>query len=362
MNLKSYLRLLADIYKEWNEDKVPRLAAALAYHTIFSLAPLLVILVAIAGLVFGEDAARGEITAQFAGLIGQEGARFIEQIIMNASQPADGLIATIIGLLVLLLGASGVFGQLQDALNTVWEVKPRDGGGLLELIKNRSLSFTIVLGSGFLLMVSLVLSAALSAASRFVSSLLPGSALVWRTAELAVSFAVVALIFAVIFKVLPDVEIRWSNVWVGAIMTAVLFTIGKHLIGLYLGTASVGSAYGAAASLVVLLLWIYYSSQIMLFGAEFTQVYTRWHVDVVKPKQHAESLTEDSRLKEGIPHKYPQYKAGMLVHKQTNIPAARLITYRMPAEPISIRVLSAFLLGLITGAFGIFWSGKCRPS
>jgi len=290
-------------FREWSEDKASRLAAALAYYTIFSIPPLLLIAIAIAGQVFGTEAAQAEVSNQIGTLVGPTAADAIEQILENASQPGGGLIATIVGIAALLFGASGVFGQLQEAMNTIWEVAPRPDRGIMGTIKDRFLSFTMVLGIGFLLLVSLVLSAALALVGNFLAELVPGGAVVvMRIVNFAISLGITTLLFALIFKIIPDVEIEWSEVWVGALVTAILFTLGKELIGWYMGRFAPGSTFGAAGSLVVLLLWVYYSAQILFLGAEFTQVYAKRQGSGIRPDESAVRLTEEERMQQGIPH------------------------------------------------------------
>jgi membrane protein len=302
--LKILFALLKETFKEWQEDKVTRLAAALAYFTIFSLAPLLIVVIAIAGAVFGHEAATGQLVREIRGLVGTDGARVIEDMIQNAATPGSGgTLATIIGVVTLILGASGVFGQLQDALNTIWGVMPKPGLGIKETIKNRILSFALVLGIGFLLLVSLVLSAGLSAVDEFLNNQFPGGGLLLQILNFVISYAVITLMFATMYRFLPDVKIAWRDVWVGAAVTAALFTIGKFLIGLYLGNSSTASVYGAAGSLVVLLIWIFYSAQIMLFGAEFTQVYATRYGSHLEPADNAIPITMDARARQGIPLK-----------------------------------------------------------
>ena len=302
MSPRAAFDLLKTTYSDWSEDKASRLAAALAYYTAFAIAPLLLIAIAIAGFAFGEDAARGQVSAQLEGLLGADAAQAVETAIANSGKSGATTISAIVGLATLLWSASNVFAQLQDALNTVWEVAPKPGAGIMATLKKRFLSMTMVLGTGFLLLVSLVLSSALSALGNFLNNLLPAAGLLWQVVNLAISFAVITLLFAAIYKVLPDVEIAWSDVWIGAAVTALLFTIGKLLIGLYLGHASVGSTYGAAGSLLVLLIWVYYSAQILLFGAEFTQVYAREYGTRIVPDESAVPVTEEARAKQGIPH------------------------------------------------------------
>jgi membrane protein len=303
MNARAAFDLLKATFAEWREDRAERLAAALAYYTMFSIAPLLLIAIAVAGLVFGEEAARGQVVGQLRGLVGQEGGEVIETAISNANRPAAGILATVVGLITLFLGASGVFGQLKDALNTIWEVKPKEGQGFIAVIKDRFLSLTMVLGVGFLLLTSLVISAALAALSDFLGGLLPGLEFFWQVVNFVISFAVVTLLFALIYKILPDVKIAWRDVWLGAAVTALLFTIGKTLLGLYIGNAGVGSAYGAAGSLLVILVWVYYSAQILFFGAEFTQVYAKQSGRRIVPEANAEPVTEEERAQQGTPRR-----------------------------------------------------------
>ncbi|MGF1589642.1 MAG: YihY/virulence factor BrkB family protein [Pleurocapsa sp.] len=288
IRVKSIFKLIKEAFVEWQQDKASMLAAALAYYTVFSIAPLLVIAIAIAGAVFGQDAAQGEIVSQINQLVGQEGAEAIETILANADQPQLGSISSIISVVVLFIGASGVFAQLQEALNTVWNVKVKANAGIWEFIRKRLLSFGMVLAIGFLLLVSLILSAMLSGIGKLEINLLPGLTPLWQIANFVVSFSLITLLFALIYKYLPDAKIHWQDVWVGAIITALLFNIGKSLIGLYLGRGSLGSAYGAAGSFIVFLAWVFYSAQILLFGAEFTQVYARKYGKKIRPDSHAE--------------------------------------------------------------------------
>ena len=325
MRLQDGLKLIKDTAAEWSEDNVPLLAAALAYYTVFSLAPLLLIAIAIAGFFFGEEAARGEIIGQIQGLVGKEGAEAIQAMIQNATRPGSGsAIATITGVVILLFGASGVFGQLQVALNTIWEVKPKPGNGIKSFLQSRFLSFAMVLVIGYLLLVSLVLSAGLAAVSNYFGELVPGFVIVGQIVNFVISFGVVTVLIAAIYKFLPDVDIPWKNLWVGAGVTALLFNLGKFLLGLYLGNGSVGSAYGAAGSLIVLLVWVFYSAQILLFGAEFTQVYSKYRGVPIEPSKHAVHIPKPSdhssnkpfRLKQS-PIKsrqtpYVQYALGLL--------------------------------------------------
>jgi len=270
---------------EWIDDQVPRRAAALTFYAGFSLAPLLLIAISIAGLVFGTDAVRGRVVEQLQGLLGPDAARAVETALKNTRTTGSSVLATIIGVATLFVGASGVFGELQESLNEIWKVRKKPGLGIREFLRSRFLSFTFVVGSGFLLLVSLLVSAFLEAVTR----LFPSTALL-RIAGLALSFAVVGTLFAMMFKKLPDVRTRWSDVWLGAAITAVLFTVGKWLIGLYLGHSALSSSYGAAGSFVVLLMWLYYSSQIVLFGAEITHAYAHEFGAEPVPNENAVSL------------------------------------------------------------------------
>ncbi|MBZ0298729.1 MAG: YihY/virulence factor BrkB family protein, partial [Anaerolineae bacterium] len=298
---RTLFNLMKTTFDEWNRDKAPRLAAALAYYTAFSIAPLLVIVIAVVGLVYGQEAARGEIVRQIQGQVGPDIAQMIQTMIENSATQSSGVIATILGLAAIIFGAAGFFGQLQDALNTVWEVTPKPGKGLITVIKERFLSFTMVLGIGFLLLVSLTISAMLASLHHFVGNLLPEAQFITQILNIVLSFGLITVMFAMIYKVLPDVQIAWKDVWVGAMLTAMLFTIGKALLGLYLGNSGVSSTYGVAGSFVVLLLWVYYSAQILLFGAEFTQVYARRFGSQIVPSENAVRVTDAQRAEEGIP-------------------------------------------------------------
>lgn len=278
--------LLKSVFSAWWQDNAPRLGAALAFYTLFSLSPLLIIAVGVAGLIFGREAAQGHIIAQIEGLMGHDGAIAVQALIESARKPASGIMANLFGLFTLLVGATGLFGELQASLNTIWEVPDQPGTGVVGILKTRFLSFTMVLGMGFLLLVSLVVSAALAAAGHSLSGIFPKVALVGLVVNFLVSILVTTLLFAMIYKYLPNVTIAWSDVWIGAAVTALLFTGGKFLIGLYLGTSGMASAYGAASSLVIILIWVYYSAQIFLLGAEFTQIYsTRWGSRFAYPSQ-----------------------------------------------------------------------------
>ena len=262
--------LLKQTFSEWLEDKAPQLGAALAYYTVFSLAPLVLVLLAIVGLIFRNDpgGAWNKITEQMSYFLDKSAVEVVQNIAQKAAQPNKSLVATIIGILLALFGASGVFGQLQDALNTIWGVKAKPGGGIWGFLRSRFLSFTMVGGVCFLLLVSLTLEIVLKGFSHYIQGVLPGGIVIAMAAYWIFDLAVIILLFAIIFKFLPDAKIQWRDVWIGAAITAVFFAIGKWALGLYLGSGGAASAYGAASSLITLLLWVYYSSQILLFGAE----------------------------------------------------------------------------------------------
>ncbi|MEO1620246.1 MAG: YihY/virulence factor BrkB family protein [Cyanobacteria bacterium J06632_3] len=301
---------------QWQRDKVSRLAAALAYYTTFSLAPVLIIVIAVASFLFERSTVQAQLVEQMQGLLGENAAGLIQEMLTSQSSTGDSFWATAMSVGLLILGASGLFIQLQDALNTVWNVVPKKDEGFWKLVRDRILSFGMVLAIGFLLLVSLLLSAGLAAVSTlFGDSVLLGWDAGWQLLNVGLSFGITTLLFALIYKVLPDVKISWSDVWIGAAMTALLFTLGKTLIGLYLGNSSVASAYGAAGSFVVLLLWIYYSAQILLFGAEFTQVYANRFGSNIRPDEHATyaagvtPLEKGMTAKKNLPQTRSEYRA-----------------------------------------------------
>ena len=285
---KSIVALFKNTASEWIEDKCPQLGAALAYFTVFSLAPLILVLLAVFGLFFGSsEHAREKITEQLQYFIDPSGIKVIKDIAASAAKPTSSVLATSLGIIVALFGASGVFGQLQDALNTIWGVKPKPGAGLWGFLRARFLSFAMVAGVCFLLLVSLTVETVLRSLSGYLRSRLPGGDTLALVLFFLFDLVVIVLLFAMIFRFLPDAKIVWRDVWVGATLTAVLFVIGKFFLGLYLGSGAAGSAYGAASSLITLLLWIYYAAQILLFGAEFTQVYTNTYGSHIEPEEHA---------------------------------------------------------------------------
>jgi membrane protein len=273
---ESLWAMITHAFEAWNDDYAPSMGAALAYYTIFSLAPLLIVVIAIAGLIFGADAARGEIVGQIQGMVGQQGAEAIQTLLASANTPSRSLMASIIGIATLLLGATSVFGELQTSLDRIWRAPALDQPqGLWGLVRSRLLSFGMVVAMGFLLLVSLVVSAALSAVNGWGNTIFPAWGTLLQILNLAVSFGVTTLVFAMMYRILPRVHIAWGDVWIGALATAVLFTVGKYLIGLYIGRAGISSGFGAAGSLIVILVWVYYSAQIFLLGAEFTWVYAQ---------------------------------------------------------------------------------------
>jgi membrane protein len=289
---KSYaarvLDLLVSAAKEWSRDKCPQLGAALAYYTVFSLAPLVLVLLGVFGLIYGgSEQARQKILEQLRYLIDPSGVKVFQDIANSAAEPKAGILATAIGILIALFGASGIFGQLQDALNTIWAVKPKPGQGIWGFIRARFLSFAMVGGVCFLLLVSLTVENLMRGLHSYLQSIVPGGHYLGLAVFYVFDLAIIVLLFAMLFRYLPDAKIAWRDVWTGAILTAILFVIGKFLLGLYLGSGAAGSAYGAASSLVTLLLWIFYSAQILLFGAEFTKVYANMYGSHVEPEEHA---------------------------------------------------------------------------
>jgi membrane protein len=274
MRAKDFLSILKTTFGAWNRHEAPRLGAALAFYTILSLSPLVIIVVAVGGLLFSRSTAQMHILNEVQGMIGPEGGKAVQSMLANAQKPAAGILGSLVGLLSLLFGASGVFTELRSALNLIWEVKPRETSGVVALLRERFFSFGMVLSIGFLLLVSLVVSTVLAALGKFFGGLLPVPSPVIAVVNFLLSYIGVAVLFGFIFRFVPEAKVRWKNVWLGACVTALFFTIGKTLIGLYLGKSSVGSPYGAAGSVIVVIVWVYYSAQIFFFGAEFTHAYT----------------------------------------------------------------------------------------
>ena len=295
--LRELSRTVTGAFFEWNEDKVPRMAAAIAFYAVFSLTPIVVIAYKIAQWSFGPEAALREILAQAAFLIGPEGAKVIEELIKNPNPQPASTLASIAGIGAMIFAATGMFTELKDALNTIWEVQPKPGIGLVQMIRDRFFAFAMVLVLWFLMLVSLVMSAALAALARYASPYVAGL----QVAEATLSLALITLLFALMYRFLPDVKVAWRDVWLGAAVTAGLFVAGKSLFGLYLGHSAIGSSYGAAGSLVIVILWVYYSCLILLFGAEMTQVQACLHRAPVTPTAQAVHVTEHARCQEGIP-------------------------------------------------------------
>jgi membrane protein len=308
MNFKKIRAILKATFSEFGEDNVLRLSAALAYYAIFSIGPLLVIAVGLAGLAFGHQTVHREIHQQLQSMVGANSANTVDSM-MAAQSHGTNLLMTVIGLVVLLSGAAGVFGALQDSLNTIWEVKSKSGIGIWGILRKRLVSFSMVLVIGFLLLVSLALTTFLNAVTGHLGNKLPMSEALAHVLNFAVSFGVISLLFAMIFKYLPDVHVSFRKVWVGAIGTALLFTIGKYLLALYLGRASTASSYGAAGSVVLLLMWVYYAAVILFLGAEFTQVYAKQTGVAPVPTQYAVPVTEEGRAQQGMSrHEYKPSK------------------------------------------------------
>lgn len=311
--MSKFFEVAKQTFKEFGEDKAPRLGAALAYYTVFSIGPLLLIAVAMAGIFLGPEAARGQISGELGKVFGPRMAEALEQMIQAAAKPKSGTLATIIGVVTLLFGASGVFGQLKDALNTIWNVETEKASGVKGFVRKRFLSMAMVLAIGFLLLISLAFDAVVSAMGPWLGRLVGGEAIV-HAIQLVISFGISTVLFAAIFRLLPDLKIAWRDVWLGAVLTSVLFVVGKWGLGLYLGKAAVGSAYGAAGSLVILLIWVYWSAQILFLGAEFTQVYARMYGslkgDTSKREARAQAQRPEDRPRASEVHEAVPVRAG----------------------------------------------------
>lgn len=290
--------LLKGAGKDWMEDRATRLAASLAFYTMLSLAPLLVLAVSLLGKLFKEDAARHHVQTYLTDVMGPKTAGTVMEMIGPLSRPGSGMVATIISSVILCMSASGVFGELQDSLNTIWEVKPRPNRGILGILRERFVPFVLVLGICFLLLVSMIATTVLAGLTKQLSG--QGPVWVWHVVNIVASFIVVGLVFALMFKYLPDAKVRWRDVWPGAIGTAVLFTVGKFFLGWYLGRASTTSVYAAAGSLLSVLLWVYYSSQILFFGAEMTKAHARMSCGQITPADNAVKVTGNEREQQGM--------------------------------------------------------------
>jgi membrane protein len=274
MRFQRWVSLCKKAVDCWLDDRAPTMGAAIAYYTVFSLAPLLFMVIAVAGLVFGRQAAEGALFGELADLVGPESAVAVQAILRSASGTWSGIFATAVGIGTLIIAATAVLGELQSALNLIWKVPPYTGLGLWHFIRSRLVSLSLILAIGFLLLVSLAMSTALTAFSDYLDRILPGLATILRIVHLVLSFIFTTVLFAMIFKILPDKGVKWEEVWLGAAVAALLFTAGKHLISLYIGSSNITSTYGAAAALIIILVWVYYSVQILLLGAEFAKAYT----------------------------------------------------------------------------------------
>lgn len=283
--------LLKETYVQWDEDQAARQAASLALYTLLSVAPLLIVSIKVAGLALGDEAARGQVSQEMGRLVGPQAGAAIEAMVANAKEPGEGVLGSLIGLCVLLFGASGVFGELQTSLNQMWEVKPKPNRGAMGFVKDRFFSFTMVMGVAFLLLVTLVVSAVLATVTEHFRDWIPFPAL-WWVLDLGIGLGVTTVLFALIYKVIPDVQIQWRDVWVGAFATALLFSVGRVLLSWYVGRSATVSPFGAAGSLVALIVWVYYSAQILFFGAEFTQVFATRYGSHILPSVNAVSIHE----------------------------------------------------------------------
>jgi membrane protein len=336
MRPRQMFGLLKQAVSSWSADYAPSMGAALSYYTLFSIAPLLLIVISVAGLIFGDDAVRGEVFGQLQGILGADGAKAVEDMLQSVSKTGEGIVATVTGVAVLLLGATTVFGELQNALDRIWRAPAREqSSGWWSLLRTRLLSFGMVLGIAFLLMVSLVLSAAVSALGKWFGG---GAEALVHTLELALSFGLMTVLFALIYKFIPRVHIAWHDVWIGAAVTALLLSVGKFLIGLYLGKSAVASSFGAAGSLVVLMVWVYYAAQIFLLGAEFTWVYAH------------ELGSRRGQPRPGAEERKPSAEQQPVV--QPALPAnAPLWSAAPPRKRSPIPALAAFAVGAVLGFF-----------
>lgn len=355
-NLPTLLKLS---YQGWKEDNASRLAASLAYYTIFSLGPLLIIVIAVTGLFWQKEAVQSQVMSQVQNLVGAKGATFVSDLLTSASSPARGIVATIVGIITLIFGALGVFNELHNALNTIWDVKEEETKGLVNVIKkvifSRLLSFTMILGIGFLLLVSLVISAGLSAVQQTMGNLFPFSEFILQIINLVISIGVITVLFALIYKFLPDAEIAWRDVWLGAFVTALLFSLGKMLIGIYLGNSAIASSFGAAGSLVLLLVWIYYSAQILFFGAEFTQVYAnKYGSKIVAEGEEAKAQAEETPQAGRKPSK--EFKPKLVTPAAAAISTreSRLERENSQTARVFVGLMAvSFFTGILTTIFGL---------
>lgn len=295
MKPKSLFQMASTAFTSWKDDFASSMGAALAYYTVFSMAPLLIIVIAVAALIFGQDAAHAAIMDQARGMIGENGAKAIEGMLASAQEPKQGMLAGTLGILAVIIGATSVFAELETNLNRIWKVEPEKGSGVWDFFRKRLLSAGMVLAIGFLLIISLVISAAIAVWGKYWSGWFDGLEVLLHAANFLISVAVITVLFAMIYRFMPRVAIRWGDVWIGALVTSLLFSLGKFLIGLYIGKSGVESTYGAAGALVVLLVWVYYSAQIFLLGAEFTKVYAESHGSRMNLKPRTVSSTDIPR-------------------------------------------------------------------
>lgn len=348
MKLSDLPSLLKQTWTEFNDDKAPRLGAALAYYTVFSLAPLLVIAVAIVSFFTQDPESRTAVVNQVTAITGPQGGDAITNLLDNANRSGGGILATVISIVTLLFGASGVFGELQGALNTIWGVQPKPDQGLSAVIKARVFALSLVFATGFLLLVSLVLSAMLRAVGAFLAGTLPGGELLWQVLNGIISFAVITLLFAAIFKVVPDVDVQWRDVWVGAAVTGLLFVLGRWALNTFLISGATVSVYGAAGSFVAILLWVYYSAQILFLGAEFTQVYANRFGAHIVPSAHAEFIdAEDARSVTTEPQPELAKRGSSAAMPAVTSPNTA------PAKAPERKLITGFLAGLVVGVVGL---------
>jgi len=299
--LKSSITILKDTFTGFMQDKGLKLSASLSYYTIFSLAPLLLLIISLAGFFYGREASEGRIFTEINGIIGNEAAKQVQQIISNLELSGNSAMSIIVGVITLIIGATTVFGEIQDSINMIWKVKAKPKKGWVKMLKDRLLSGSIIVGLGFLLIVSLIINGALAALNNFLKSMFPDFTLILiNIANIVISFGVITVLFGVIFKVLPDAKIKWKHVRAGAFFTACLFMLGRYIIGIYITTTGAGSPYGAAGSLIVILLWVYYTAAILYFGAEFTRAYAIFKGSRIQPAEYAVFVEQRETEKENV--------------------------------------------------------------
>ena len=351
MNVRELWKLVKQTIKKWQDDKASRYAAALAYYTVFSLGPLLLIVIVLVGVVWGQDAARGQIYSQLRNSAGEETARTVQDLIRNLNQSRSGGLAAAIGIAGLVIGATSIITQLQDALNSIWEVKLRSGGGMVGMIRDRGMAFLLIGGIGGLLLLSLVLDTALNGLTGPISDLLPSAAFVvlLKVLNLVVGFGLLALGFAMVYKLLPAVDLDWSDVGVGAAVTAGLFVAGRYAISLYLAHSSTTSAYGAAGSFILILVWVYYSAQIFFLGAEFTRVYARRDGKFIRPAANAQPASTPAYTAAGQAVKGAQAQSA---EAQNTVAEVARPPSRKRLTQIAVAAVLAFIAGTVAGFFG----------